>query len=101
MSTNGYTFKQECEVCGNKPVLKDLGMCSVCTFGEADSLWEWLYEHWEGKELYHAQQYLKQMQRELVEAGMDFAPEINTRVRQLLSFKVRRRQPPKGKGIKA
>lgn len=98
---NEYTFRQPCDVCDQRPTLKTTGMCAVCTFGEADALWEWLDEHWEGKELYNAQQYLKQLQRELQAAGMDFAPEINTRIRELLSFKVRRRQPPKGRGIKA
>lgn len=38
---SSYTFKGECD-CGNKPILKDIGMCSVCTYGEADSMWEWL-----------------------------------------------------------
>lgn len=36
-----YTFKRRCD-CGNKPILKDVGMCSVCTFGEASSMWDWL-----------------------------------------------------------
>lgn len=40
--TADYTFKGKCDSCNQKPVLKDLGMCSVCTFGEASSLWEWL-----------------------------------------------------------
>lgn len=52
-----YTFKEECD-CGNKPVLKELGMCSVCTFGEASSMWEWLDEKWTGKERKLAQQYV-------------------------------------------
>lgn len=38
---SSYTFKEACD-CGNKPILKDIGMCSVCTFGEASSMWEWL-----------------------------------------------------------
>lgn len=52
-----YTFREECD-CGNKPVLKDLGMCSVCTFGEASSMWEWLDEKWSGKERKLAEQYI-------------------------------------------
>lgn len=42
MSKPHYTFKYDCDSCGNKPVLKDLGLCSVCCYGEAASLWEWL-----------------------------------------------------------
>lgn len=41
MAEAEYTFREKCD-CGNKPVLKDLGMCSVCTFGEASSMWDWL-----------------------------------------------------------
>ena len=39
MTNANYTFKQKCD-CGNKPVLKGLDMCSVCTFGEASSMWD-------------------------------------------------------------
>lgn len=37
-----YTFKQACDVCDQRPILKDTGMCSTCTFGERGSMWEWL-----------------------------------------------------------
>ena len=52
-----YTFTEACEVCGAKPVIKGNGMCSVCNFGEADSMWEWLDEKWVGKERKLAQKY--------------------------------------------
>ena len=52
-----YTFKQECD-CGNRPVLKDLGMCSVCTFGEAGSMWEWLDDGVTKKERKLAEEYV-------------------------------------------
>ncbi|TAK30967.1 MAG: hypothetical protein EPO40_06135 [Myxococcaceae bacterium] len=28
-------WTKPCEVCGAKPVLRDLGMCGPCTFGES------------------------------------------------------------------
>ena len=58
--TNGveYTFKEKCEVCGSKPVIKDSGMCAVCNFGEADSMWKWLDEEWVGEERKLAQKYV-------------------------------------------
>jgi len=37
-----YTFKQECSSCEQKPIIKQTGMCSTCTFGERSSMWEWL-----------------------------------------------------------
>ena len=57
-ANNDYTFTEECDVCGNKPVYADLGMCAVCTHGEADAMWEWLYEDWKGKEGKLAQKYV-------------------------------------------
>lgn len=87
MSKNSYTFRGTCDVCGGKPVLQDLGMCAVCTFGEADSMWEWLYERWEGKELVQAQKYLRQQQRELSQYNMSFSPEIASRVGEILALK--------------
>jgi ribosomal protein L37E len=87
MTKNDYTFREQCDVCGSQPVLKDTGMCAVCSFGESDSLWDWIYDRWEGKELKLAQNYLKGMQKELSAAGMSFAPDISRRVLHLLSLK--------------
>ena len=52
--TADYTFKEACQ-CGNKPVLKVVGMCSVCTYGEAGSMWEWLQDFVVQKERKKAQ----------------------------------------------
>lgn len=41
---NDFTFTEECMTCEQKPVMKDTGMCAVCTFGESDALWDWLGE---------------------------------------------------------
>lgn len=57
MGRISYTFKHECD-CGNRPVLKDLGMCSVCTFGEASSMWEWLDDGVVKKERKLAEKYV-------------------------------------------
>ena len=55
--TADYTFKEACQ-CGNKPVLKVVGMCSVCTYGEAGSMWEWLQDFVVQKERKKAQDYV-------------------------------------------
>lgn len=39
-----YTFKHACDSCDQRPVIKGTGLCAVCTFGEADSMWEWLWD---------------------------------------------------------
>lgn len=31
---NNYIFRYSCDVCGQKPILRDLDMCAVCTFQE-------------------------------------------------------------------
>ena len=31
-------WTQECEVCGEKPILPLTGMCGQCTFGEAETI---------------------------------------------------------------
>lgn len=64
-----YTFKEECD-CGVKPVLKDVGMCSVCTFGEADSMWEWLDDGVVKTERKAAQKYIDKEIQEMGDAGM-------------------------------
>lgn len=56
-----YTFRQACDVCGQKPVLKDLGMCSTCTFGERSSMWEWLDDGVVQKEHKAAEKYVFDM----------------------------------------
>lgn len=85
--SNPYTFRYDCEVCGITPVLKDMGMCSVCTYGEADSVWEWVYQRWSGKELKPAQQYLRKMKSDLAKSNMEFSPELDSRVNKILSLK--------------
>lgn len=42
MEDLGYNYAVECPNCGNSPVISLTGMCSVCTFGEADALDEHL-----------------------------------------------------------
>lgn len=37
-----YTFKEECDSCGNVPSYNGVGLCDPCTTGEADTLWDWL-----------------------------------------------------------
>lgn len=56
--TSEFTFTEECEVCGAKPVYKDLGMCAVCTHGTASALWDWLDDDWKGKERKLAEKYV-------------------------------------------
>lgn len=49
-----FTFKHKCEVCGQKPVYDELGMCAVCTHGTASAQWDWIDQDYEGKELKRA-----------------------------------------------
>lgn len=39
---NGFhpDWSQECEVCGQVPIIPMTGMCAVCTYGEADAQFE-------------------------------------------------------------
>lgn len=60
-----YTFRQACDVCDQKPVLKNLGMCAVCTFGEADSMWEWLYDDVVKTEQKAAEKYILKVMTEV------------------------------------
>lgn len=64
MEGNDYTFRYSCDVCDSQPILETTGMCSVCTFGEASSMWEWLDEEWKGKEKKKAQKYVIKVLRE-------------------------------------
>lgn len=65
-----YTFKYSCDTCDQKPVLKDTGMCSVCTFGEADSMWEWLDDNVVNVERKATQQFIDQQLVEMAKADM-------------------------------
>lgn len=69
-SKASYTFRYECDSCGTKPVLKSVGLCSVCCFGEADSMWEWLDDNVVNIERKAAQKFLDQQILEMGDAGM-------------------------------
>jgi len=51
MKRSPFTFRSDCEVCGEKPAYRDVGMCAVCTHGTASALWDWVEYDYEGKEL--------------------------------------------------
>lgn len=70
MAKAQYTFKQSCDSCDTKPVLKSVGLCSVCCYGEAASLWEWLDDPVVKVELKAAQKKLDQEILEMGDAGM-------------------------------
>ena len=70
MSKANYTFKYDCDSCGNKPVLKDLSLCSVCCYGEAASLWEWLDDEVTNVERKAARKRLDHEIKEMGDAGM-------------------------------
>lgn len=65
-----YTFRYACDVCDTRPVLKELGMCAVCTFGEADSMWEWLWDGVVKAEKQAAEQWLRLQFKEMRDAGL-------------------------------
>lgn len=71
MSRADYTFKDGgCITCDQQPTLKDTGMCAVCTFGEADSMWEWLDDGVVLAEPHNAQDWLAGEFKTLRKAGM-------------------------------
>lgn len=80
---NPYTFRHECDSCGAKPVLRDTGMCAVCTYGEADSCWDWIDEYWAGSELKLVKQYIHELYIDLKKDGLGLAPEIHTRLQSI------------------
>lgn len=65
-----YTFRYDCDSCGNTPVLKDVTLCSVCCFGEADSMWEWLDDGVITKELKASIEKIDDLLIEMDEAKM-------------------------------
>lgn len=81
---NHYTFKHACEICDSSPVLKATDLCAVCTFGEADSMWEWLNENWIGKELKLAKSYLKDIIKKMHAGNISFKNDIQKRVSEIL-----------------
>ena len=42
---SNYTFREECDSCGQVPSYNGHGLCDPCTTGEADTLWDWV-EAW-------------------------------------------------------
>jgi len=70
MTKAQYTFKSDCDSCGNNPVLKDFGLCSVCCYGEAASLWEWLDDPVVTVERKAAQKKLEREIMEMSDAGV-------------------------------
>lgn len=82
-----YTFLQSCECCDNKPVLKTTGMCGPCTYGEADSMWDWLEGEYKGKELKAAKKYVRGLLKECWALGITFEEDINSKLISLLEQK--------------
>lgn len=82
--SNPYTFRHECESCGERPVLKATGMCAVCTYGEADSYWDWANEYWAGRELKLVKQHIHNLYNEMKGSGITLAPELHNRLQAIM-----------------
>lgn len=35
--TDAADWENECDCCGQTPIIRDMGMCATCVFGEADA----------------------------------------------------------------
>lgn len=81
---NPYTFRHECDSCGAKPVLRATGMCAVCTYGEADSYWDWVNEYWAGGQLKLVKQYIHSLYNEMKGSGIALAPELHNRLQAIM-----------------
>ena len=81
-SWKDYNFSGECEVCESdeQPPRSDTGMCDPCTFGEADSIWDWCFiEDWNTAPvgvLCKASRRFNRIQHKMWKVGIDFSDEI-------------------------
>lgn len=82
-----YTFLQSCECCDNKPVLKTTGMCGPCTYGEVDSMWDWLDEKYTGEELVAAKRYVRSLLNECWALGLGLEKDIQDKLLVILKQK--------------
>ena len=88
-----YTFLRTCDSCGGQPILKELGLCAVCCLVRLIRFGSGFTNAGKARTA-AAQRYLKDIQRDLQKSGMDFAPDINRRVRHLLSLRAEVKSEP-------
>lgn len=70
-----------CESCGQMPIVADTGLCGPCCFGEADSMYDWVWEDWHGNR--RAGWYAFHLLQEAREYGMRYEPDLEKRLKQL------------------
>jgi len=80
LKRNGYKFAP-CMNCGQMPTIDDTDLCGPCCYGEADSLWDWLWEDWTG--FRKAGWYAFSLLKEARESGFRYSPEIEKRLREI------------------
>lgn len=84
-----YDFKHECETCGNLPTVDDTRLCDPCCFGDADTLWDWVYTVLEDLSSYSKRE--KRLMREWIEDeledmedyGLELEPDLNEQLQRL------------------
>lgn len=80
LKRNGYKFTP-CMNCGQIPTIDDTDLCGPCCYGEADSMWDWLWEDWTGCR--KAGWYAFSLLKEAREAGLRYEPDIQKRLWQI------------------
>lgn len=70
-----------CINCGQMPTIEDTELCGPCCFGEADSMWDWLWEDWKGCK--KASKYASRLLKKVKEAGLRYEPDIEARLKEI------------------
>lgn len=78
---NGYWFSP-CINCGQMPTVEDTELCGPCCFGEADSIWDWLWEDWKGCK--KASKYASKLLKEANDAGLKYISDIENRLKEIV-----------------
>lgn len=80
-----YRFDIKCESCGSVPTIEGLELCAPCTYGEADSVWEWAKDTYKGKQLKLAKDHINDLVDELSETNMDFELKLKKEFLRILT----------------
>ena len=81
---NIYRFTP-CINCGQMPTIDETGLCGPCCYGEADSMYDWLWDkdvNWKNNK--KAAKHALYLLDDCAKHGLRFAPEIEDRLLEIM-----------------
>lgn len=79
-----YDFKHVCINCGQRPTIDKTGLCGPCCFGEAESMYDWLWDNIDWTNNKRAARHALWMLDDAAKCGLTYSKEIENRLFEIM-----------------